>query len=129
MYACFINHTCKNTYLAIFVHTAIDILSLHTHAGTPNPPVITSVNYSNMSFSLTWTHDRTCFETVPVKYHVLLNTSNQPIITDQMTAEINDVTSGTSYTVSVMAVADDTQRSEVDSVSITAGGCRLVTSI
>ena len=82
-----------------------------------------------MSFSLTWTHDRTCFETVPVKYHVLLNTSNQPIITDQMTAEINDVTSGTSYTVSVMAVADDTQRSEVDSVSITAGGCRLVTSI
>ena len=58
-----------------------------------------------------------------MKYHVLSNTSNQPIITDQMTADIMGVTSGTSYTISVMAVADDTQRSEVNSESIIAGGC------
>ena len=36
--------------------------------------------------------------------------------------EIDGVISGTTYTISVMVVADGTQRSEVDSVSITAGG-------
>ena len=58
-----------------------------------------------------------------MEYHVLarVNTANQPIITDQLMAKIN-VTFGTTYPISVMTVADGTQRSEVDSVSITAGG-------
>ena len=51
-----------------------------------------------------------------------MNTANQSIITDQLMIEIASVVSGTTYTISVMAVADGTQRSEVDSVSITAGG-------
>ena len=59
-----------------------------------------------------------------MEYHVLagVNTAKQSIITDQVMIEIDGVISGTTYTISVMAVADGTQRSEVDSVSITAGG-------
>ena len=91
---------------------------------TPNSPVITAVNSFNTSISLNWTHDRACFESVPVEYHVLatVNTANQSIITDQLMVEIDGVISGTIYTISVMAVADGTQRSEADSVSITTGG-------
>ena len=59
-----------------------------------------------------------------MEYHVLarVKTANQFIITDQLMVEIDGVISGTTYTISVMAVADGAQRSEVDSVSITAGG-------
>ena len=39
-----------------------------------------------------------------------------------MKVEIDGVISGTTYTITVIAVADGTQRSEVDSVSITTGG-------
>ena len=93
-------------------------------AATPNPPVITAVNSFNTSISLNWTHDRTCFESVPVEYHVLarVNTANQFSITNRLIVEIDGVISGTTYTISVMVVADGTQRSEVDSVSSTAGG-------
>ena len=59
-----------------------------------------------------------------MEYHVLagVNTANQFIITDQLMLEIDGVIPGTTYPISVMAVAEGTQRSEVDSVSITAGG-------
>ena len=59
-----------------------------------------------------------------MEYHVLAtaNTANRFVITDQLMVEIDGVKFGTTYPISVMAVADGTQRSEVDSVSITAGG-------
>ena len=59
-----------------------------------------------------------------MEYHVLatVNRANQSIITDQLMVEIDGVISSTTYTISVMVVADSTQRSEADSVSITAGG-------
>ena len=59
-----------------------------------------------------------------MEYHVLVtvNTANQFVITDQLMVEIDGVRFGTTYTISVMAVADGTQRSEVDSVSSTTGG-------
>ena len=105
------------------------ILFIHRYplcpcSATPNPPVITAVNSFNTSISLNWTHDRTCFENIPVEYHVLarVNTANQSTITDQLMVEIDGVISSKTYTVSVMVVADSTQRSKVDSVSITAGG-------
>ena len=59
-----------------------------------------------------------------MEFHVLatVNTAIQSIITDQLVVEIDGVIPGATYTISVMAVADGTQRSEADSVSITAGG-------
>ena len=58
-----------------------------------------------------------------MKYHVLVNTDIQPVITDQLMAEVNvSIIFGKNYTVSVMAMADGTQRSEPHSESITAGG-------
>ena len=53
----------------------------------------------------------------------MVNTDTQHIITGEMGAVIS-VISGRAYTVSVMAVVDDSQRSEPDRESITAGGCR-----
>ena len=94
-----------------------------THAATPNPPVITNVTSLSTSISLNWTHDRTCFESVPLEYHVVVNTDTQRIITGEMGAVIS-VVSGRAYTVSVMAVVDDSRRSEPDRESVTAGGCR-----
>ena len=61
------------------------LIHMYTYAATPNPPVITTVNLFNTSISLNWTHDRTCFERAPVKYHVLVNPGTQPVITDQLT--------------------------------------------
>ena len=52
----------------------------------------------------------------------MVNTDIQPIITGEMGAVIS-VVSGRTYTVSVMAVVDDSQRSEPDRESVTAGGC------
>ena len=95
---------------------------LFPYAATPRPPVITNVNSLNTSISLTWTHDKTCFESAPVKYHVLVDTDTQPIVTDQLTTEIGGVISGRVYTVSVTAVVDDSQRSDPDRESVTAGG-------
>ena len=93
-------------------------------AATPNPPVITNVTSLNStSISLNWTHDRTCFESVPLEYHVVVNTDNQTIITSEMETAIR-VVSGRAYTVSVMAVVDDSQRSEPDRENVIAGGCR-----
>ena len=105
-------------------YSYIDILPFHAQLYTPNPPVITAVNSFNTSISVNWTHDRTCFESVLLEYHVIarVNTANQFIITDQLMVEIDGVVSGTTYPISVMVVADGTQKSEVDSVSITAGG-------
>ena len=59
-----------------------------------------------------------------MEYQVLarVNTANQSIITNRLMVEIDGVISGTTYPISVMAVANGTCRSEVDSVSITAGG-------
>ena len=59
-----------------------------------------------------------------MEYHVLatVNTANRSITTNQLMVKIDGVISGTTYTISVMVVADGTQRSEVDSVSSTAGG-------
>ena len=51
----------------------------------------------------------------------MVNTDTQRIITGEMGTVIS-VVSETSYTVSVMAVVDDSQRSEPDRVSIIAGG-------
>ena len=98
------------------------LIHMYTYAATPNPPIITTVNVFNTSISLNWTHDRTCFESVPVKYHVLVNTDTQPVITDQLMAEVIGIIFGSDYTVSVMAMAGGTQRSEPHSESITAGG-------
>ena len=53
----------------------------------------------------------------------MVNTDTQPIITGEMGTVIS-VISGSAYTVSVMAVVDESQRSEPDRESITAGGCR-----
>ena len=103
-------------------NTHVCLLYVYTHAATPNPPIIATVNSSNTSISLSWTHDRTCFESVPVKYHVLVNPGTQPVITDQLMAEVVGINFGSDYTVSVMAVAGGTQRSEPHSESITAGG-------
>ena len=54
----------------------------------------------------------------------MVNTDTQRI-TGEMGTVIS-VISDTLYTVSVMAVVDDSQRSEPDRESITAGGCRKV---
>ena len=97
-------------------------ISLFACVDIPKLPVITSMNSLNTSISLTWTHDKTCFESAPVKYHVLVDTDTQPVITDQLTTEIGGVISGRVYTVSVMAVVDDSQRSDPDRESVTAGG-------
>ena len=94
-----------------------------THVATPNPPVITNVTSLSTSISLNWTHDKTCFESVPLEYHIVVNTDTQRIITGEMGTVIS-VISDTPYTVSVMAVVDDSQRSEPDRESVTAGGCR-----
>ncbi len=51
----------------------------------------------------------------------MVNTDTQPIITGEMGTVIS-VVSGTPYTVSVMAVVDDSRRSEPDRESVTAGG-------
>ena len=53
----------------------------------------------------------------------MVNTATQRIITGEMGAVIS-VVSGRAYTVSMMAVGDDSQRSEPDRESIIAGGCR-----
>ena len=84
--------------------------------------MITFVTSLKTSISLTWTHDKTCFESAPLEYHVLVNTDTQPVITDQLTTEIGGVIFGRAYTVSVMAVVDNSQRSEPDRESVTAGG-------
>ena len=66
-----------------------------------------------------------------MKYHILVNTDthNQPVITDRLMAEVNvGIVFGGNYTVSVMAKADGTQRSEPHSESITAGGYKKDTS-
>ena len=52
-----------------------------------------------------------------------VNTDTQRIITGEMGTVIN-IVSGRAYTVSVMAVVDDSQRSEPDRERVTAGGCR-----
>ena len=97
-------------------------ISLFACADIPNPPVITNMNSLNTSISLTWTHDKTCFESAPLEYHVLVNTDTQPVITDQLTTEIGGVIFSRAYTVSVTAVVDNAQRSEPDRESVTAGG-------
>ena len=113
---------CSNS---IFKVVLIHYLLFHfPYAATPNPPAITIMTFLSTSISLNWTHDKTCFESAPVKYHVLVNTETQPIVTDQLTAEIGGIISGTNYTVSVMALVDDSQRSEPDRESVTAGGYR-----
>ena len=53
----------------------------------------------------------------------MVNTDNQCIIADEMGIVIS-VVSGRAYTVSVLAVVDDSQRSEPDRESVTAGRCR-----
>ena len=54
----------------------------------------------------------------------MVNTDTQRIIiTGEMGTLISDV-SGRAYTVSVIAVVDDSQRSESERESVTAGGCR-----
>ena len=53
----------------------------------------------------------------------MVNTDTQRIITGEMGTVIS-VVSGRAYTVSVMAVVDDSQRSEPDRERVTAGGCR-----
>ena len=92
-------------------------------AATPNPPVITSMTSLSTSISLNWTQDKTCFESVPLEYHVVVNTDTQRIITGEMGTVIS-VVFDRAYTVSVMAVVDDSQRSEPDRESVTAGVCR-----
>ena len=104
-------------------------LSLLTHAATPNPPVTTNMNSLNTSISLTWTHDKTCFESIPVKYHIVLSTHRQPIVTDQLTTEIGGIISGRAYNVSVTAVVEDSQRSEPVRDSVTAGGNKEVSCL
>ena len=82
------------------------------------------MNSSNNSISANWTHDRNCFDNDPVKYHVLLvNTgdrTNRTIKTGQLKTDIEDVTPGTDYIVSIRAV-NETRRSEPDNVTLTAG--------
>ena len=51
----------------------------------------------------------------------MVNTDTQRIITGEMGAVIS-VVSGRAYTVSVMAVVDDSRRSEPDRESVIAGG-------
>ena len=97
---------------------------LFLYTASPNPPVITTINSFYTSISLYWTHDKTCFENVTVKFHVQLNTGTQPVVTDQLMAEIGGIISGRNYTISVMAVVDDTQRSEPDRENLRAGGYR-----
>ena len=53
----------------------------------------------------------------------MVNTDTQRIITGKMGTVIS-VVSGRAYTVSMMAVGDDSQRSAPDRESITAGVCR-----
>ena len=110
--------------IIIYYSFNIDILSVHAQLHPTLQSSCTAVNSFNTSISLNWIHDRTCFESVLVEYQVLVrvNTANQFIITNRLMVEIDGVISGTTYTISVMAVDDGTQRSEVDSMSITAGG-------
>ena len=70
------------------------ILFIHRYSPCP-----CAVNSFNTSISLNWTHDRTCFESVPVEYHVLarVNTANQSIITDQLKVEIDGVNFGSGH--------------------------------
>ena len=58
----------------------------------------------------------------------MVNTGTQRIITGEMGTVISAV-SGRAYTISVMAVVDDSQRSELGKESVTAGGCRGYISI
>ena len=51
----------------------------------------------------------------------MVNTDTQPIITSEMGTVIS-VVSDRDYTVSVMAVADNSRRTEPDRESVTAGG-------
>ena len=51
-----------------------------------------------------------------------MNTDTQPVITDQLTTEIGGAIFGRAYTVSVLAVVDNSQRSDPDRESVTAGG-------
>ena len=53
----------------------------------------------------------------------MVNTDTQRIITGEMGTVISVISDG-AYTVSVMAVVNDSRRSEPDRVSVTAGGCR-----
>ena len=53
----------------------------------------------------------------------MANTDTQRIITGEMGTVIS-VISGRAYTVSVMAVVDNSQWSEPDRERVTAGGCR-----
>ena len=53
----------------------------------------------------------------------MVNTDTQRIITGEMGTVIS-VVSGRAYTVSAMAVVDNSQRSEPDRESVTAGGYR-----
>ena len=52
----------------------------------------------------------------------MVNTDTQRIITGEM-GTVTNVISGRAYTVSVMAVVDDSRRSEPDRESVIAGGC------
>ena len=52
-----------------------------------------------------------------------MSTDTQRIITDEMGTVIS-IICGRAYTVSVMVVVDESQRSEPDRESITAGGYR-----
>ena len=99
------------------------LIFAYMYAATPNPPVITRMTSLSTSISLNWTQDKTCFESVPLEYHIVVNIDTQRIITGEMGTVIS-VVSGRAYTVSVMAVVDDSQRSEPDREIITAGGCR-----
>ena len=54
---------------------------------------------------------------------MVVNTDTQRIITGEMGTVISAV-SGRAYTVSVMAVGNDSQRSEPDRESVIAGGYR-----
>ena len=51
-----------------------------------------------------------------------MDTDTQPVITDQLTTEIGGIIFGRAYTVSVLAVVDNSQRSDPDRESVTAGG-------
>ena len=114
---------CVSLNMLISIVSLFSFFHICTHAATPNPPVITSMTSLSTSISLNWTHDKTCFESVPLEYHIVVNTDTQRIITGEMGTVIS-VISGRAYTVSVMAVVDDSRRSEPDRESVIAGGCR-----
>ena len=63
-----------------------------------------------------------------MEYHVLLNIDTEPvdiIIVNQQEVEIAGIHPNTDYTVKVRAVVDGTQRSDPDTVLITAGRCHF----